>query len=325
MPLSKQASPEQIVEKARPAVQAWLRLRPGSSEPSGITLLKNTLRSTVCRIEGVGPGGSGIVAKRCPRAEGELEAFIYREVLDRLSIEAVRCYGFFEEGSGEYGWLFLEDGGIKRVADKGESFPIAFAHWLALLHGSASHLPIRGRLPHRGPGWYLETLRAARLGFCQSLAERNLADLDRSAIEMMLVCFEALERNWHVVEEHCEGLPWTLVHCDLQPKNILTRHTHSGVAFLPLDWEDAGWGTPAADLAEIDALSYWSTARTTWTSIELQQVEKQARCGALFKILSAVGWEMQRLAAGSEERAMRRLRIYAPRLAAGTQALGLEV
>ncbi len=325
VPLSKLAIPEQIVEKVRPAVQAWLRLRPDSSEPSGITLLKNTLRSTVCRIEGVGPGGSGIVAKWCPRADGELEAFIYSEVLDRLSMESVRCYGFIEEGSGEYGWLFLEDGGIKRVAEKGESFPIAFAHWLALLHGSASNLPIRGRLPDRGPAWYMKILRTARLGLCKSLAQGNLAELDRSAFETMLVCFEVLERNWHLVEERCEGLPWTLVHCDLQPKNILTRHTPSGVAFLPLDWEDAGWGAPATDLAEIDAVSYWSTARRTWTSIELRRVEEQVRCGALFKILSAVGWEMIRLAAGSEEKAMRRLRIYAPRLTACTQALGLEV
>ena len=273
----------------------------------------------------MGPGGSDIVAKRCPRADGQLEAFIYSEVLDRLSMESVRCYGFIEEGSGEYGWLFLEDGGIKRVADKGESFPIAFAHWLALLHGSASNLPLRGRLPDRGPAWYLEILRAARLGLCQSLAERNLAELDRSALETMLVCFEVLERNWRILEERCEDLPWTLVHCDLQPKNILTRNAPSGVTFLPLDWEDAGWGAPAADLAEIDATSYWSTARRTWASIELRQVEEQARCGAVFQILSAVGWEIVRLAAGSVEKAMRRLRIYAPRLTASTQALGLEV
>src|SRR5712671_4960175 len=325
VPLSKLAIPEQIVEKVRPAVQAWLRLRPDSSEPSGITLLKNTLRSTVCRIEGVGPGGSGIVAKWCPRADGELEAFIYSEVLDRLSMESVRCYGFIEEGSGEYGWLFLEDGGIKRVADKGESFPMAFARWLALLHGSASNLPIRGRLPERGPAWYLEILRTARLGLCRNLPERNWGDLDRSATETIMVCFEILERNWHLVEERCEGLPWTLVHCDLQPKNVLIRETASGIAFLPLDWEDAGWGAPAADLAEIDAHSYWSTARKTWPSIELRRVEEQVCCGAMFQILSAVGWEVVRLAAGSQEKAMRRLRIYAPRLTASTEALGLEV
>ncbi len=325
MPLSEQASPEQIAGKVRPAVQAWFRLRPDSSEPDGVTLLKSNSRSTVCRIEGVGPGGSNIVAKWCPRADGELEAFIYSEVLDRLSMESLRCYGFIDEGTREYGWLFLEDGGITQVADKGESFPMAFARWLALLHGSASNLPIRGRLPERGPAWYLEILRAARLGLCRSLPEQVRGDLDRSVAERILVYSEILEQNWHVVEERCEGLPWTLVHCDLQPKNILIRHTASGIAFLPLDWEEAGWGPPAADLAGIDAASYWSTARRTWGSIKLRRVEEQVRCGALFQILSAVGWEMVRIAAGSEERAKRRLRIYAPRLAASIQALGLEV
>jgi len=279
----------------------------------------------VCRIEGVGPGGSGIVAKRCRRADGEFEAFIYSEVLERLSMESVRCYGFIDEGSGEHGWLFLEDCGSTQIADKRESFPIAFANWLALLHGSASNLPIRARLPERGPAWYLETLRTARLGLCQSLPERNWSNLDRSAVERTLVCFEVLERNWHVVEERCVGLPWTLVHCDLQPKNVLVRHTASGIAFLPLDWEEAGWGPPAADLAAIDAVSYWSTARRTLASTEFRRVEEQIRCGVLFKILSAVGWETIRLAAGSEGKAMRRLRIYAPQLTASTQALGLEV
>lgn len=273
----------------------------------------------------MGPGGSDIVAKWCPRADGKLEAFIYSEVLDRLSMESIRCYGFIGEGCGEYGWLFLEDAGTTQVAAKGESFPRAFAHWLALLHGSASSLPIRGRLPERGPEWYLEILRTARLGLCQNLPERNCGDLDRSATETMMVCFEILEQNWHLVEECCEGLPWTLVHCDLQPKNILVRHTASGIAFLPLDWEDAGWGVPAADLAGIDAERYWSTARRTWGSVELRRVEEQMCCGALFQILSAVGWEVVRLASGSEEKAMRRLRIYAPQLTASTEALGLEV
>ncbi len=324
VPLFKQAIPEPVVEKAQPALQAWLRLRPGSSEPSGITVLKSTARSTVCRIEGVGPGGSGIVAKWCPRTDGELETFIYTEVLQRLSIDSIRCYGFIDEGGGDYGWLFLEDGGIKQIADKGASFPIAFAHWLALLHGSASSLPIRDRLPERGPAWYWEILRAARLRLCQSISERNWGDSDRSAVEKILICFEILEQNWHLVEQRCESLPLTLVHCDLQRKNVLVRHTASGTAFLPLDWEEAGWGAPATDLAEIDATAYWSTARGIWPGIDLQQVEAQIGCGALFQILSAVGWETVRLAAGSEDKAKRRLRIYAPRLTASTQALGLE-
>src|SRR5260370_8326791 len=72
LPLFKQAIPEPVVEKAQPALQAWLRLRPGSSEPSGITVLKSTARSPVCRIERVGPGAAGISAKSCPRTHRQL-------------------------------------------------------------------------------------------------------------------------------------------------------------------------------------------------------------------------------------------------------------
>src|SRR6266404_1210695 len=325
MTMFKQASPEQIAEKVHPAVQAWFRLQPDSSAPSGVTLLKNTARSTVCRIEGVGPGGSHIVAKWCSRSDGELEAFIYREVLGRLSMASIRCYGFIGEGAGEYGWLFLEDGGVAQVAGKRERFPIEFSPWLGHLHASASSLPVRDRLPERGPAWYLGILRASRLELCQSLGERNWDDPNRLAVEKILICFEILEQNWHFIKERCEGLPWTMVHCDLQPKNILIQHTVCGIAFLPLDWEDAGWGPPAADLAGIDATGYWSNARRTWPRLKLQQVEEQVLCGVLFHNLSAVGWEMVRLAAGSEEKAMRRLRIYTPRLTAAIQGLSLGV
>lgn len=325
MSKSRPASPGQIEEMVRPAVQAWLQLRPGSSRPRAITLLKNTFRSTVCRIEGVGPGGSHIISKWCPRADGESEAFIYGEILEQLSLESVRCYGFVEEGAGEYGWLFLEDCGNTTISGKGESLRAAFSHWLARLHGAASNLRIGGRLPERGPEWYLEILRRVRRDLCQSVAERDWSDRDRSVAESILVCLEILERSWHVLEELCVGLPQTLVHCDLQPKNVLIRHTDSGVAFLPLDWEEAGWGPPAPDLAKIDTVSYWATARETCASMKLERVEEQARCGVLFQNLSAIAWEMVRLAAGSQERAMRRLRIYAPQLNASTQALGLEV
>src|SRR5260221_3248016 len=162
MKVPKQVNPEQIPSMVNPAVQAWFRLYPNSSEPVGATLLKYTSRSTVCGIEGVGPGGSRIVAKCCPRADGELEAFIYSEVLNQLSMESVRCYGFINNNGEEHGWLFLEDGGTAFVAGKGESFPTTFSHWLARLHTSASTMSILGRLPERGPSWYLEMLRAAR-------------------------------------------------------------------------------------------------------------------------------------------------------------------
>src|SRR2546430_1531938 len=242
--------------------QAWLRLRPGSPEPLEVAFLKNSARSMVCRLDGVGPRGSAIVAKRCPREDGHFEAFIYNEILGPLPFDSLHCYGFIEDVGGDHGWLFLEDGGMQPIAGTGE---ISFARWLGGLHATTSILGGLDRLPRRGPAWYLECLRDAQLGLCESLLKEKFAGADRSAVERILFCFYLLEQNWHRVEECCDGLPWALVHGDLQPKNIMTRCTSSGVAFLPLDWEESGWGPPAADLAGIDVAAYWTTARGQWS------------------------------------------------------------
>jgi hypothetical protein len=278
----------------------------------------------VCRLAGIGPGASGVVAKRCRRADGELQSFVHREILAKLPVESIRFYGFHEEDDGKNGWIFFEDGGMAHVATYGESFPTAFGRWLGVLHASASTLATRGPLPDRGPGCYLEFVRSSRLVIRENLLKTRLGDEDRSALEGLLVCFEVLEDNWSLIEERCGAIPWTLVHCDLQPKNILVRRTSGRVAFLPLDWEEAGWGPPAADLAGIDAASYWSAVRGMWRGVKFCGVEDQVLCGTLFKKLIAVHWETLRLASGSTEKAIRRLRIYAPAVSASIRALGFE-
>jgi Phosphotransferase enzyme family len=309
-------------EMAQDAIQAWLRFRPGSFAPREISLLKNSPRSIVFRLSGIGPGGSGIVAKRCPRADGYFESFIYNEVLGPLPFDSLRCYGFVEDGAGEYGWLFLEDGGVEPIARKSE---LSFAHWLGVLHASTSNLGGPSRLPLRGPAWHLEGLRTARSGLCESVREQRLGDADRSALEGILFCFDVLEQNWHRIEECCDRLPWALVHGDLQPKNIMTRRAASGIAFLPLDWEESGWGPPAVDLAGIDVAGYWTAAHEKWPRVEFRRVEEQVRCGSVLHVLTAVGWETVRLASGSRHKAYRRLQIYAEQISAAMKVFGLEV
>src|SRR5437899_5621202 len=155
------------MKQVQQVIQAWLRCCPDYPEPREIAFLKNSSRSIVCRLDGIGPGCSGIVAKRCPRGDGDFESFIYNEILGPLPLASLRCYGFIEEeDGGEYGWLFLEDGGTEPIASTGET---TFAHWLGVLHTSTSSLGESGRLPHRGPAWYLEGLWTAQSGLCQSL------------------------------------------------------------------------------------------------------------------------------------------------------------
>jgi len=49
--------------------------------------------------------------KWCPRTDGELETFIYTEVLQTAFDRFNSLYGFIDEGGGDYGWLFSKTAG----------------------------------------------------------------------------------------------------------------------------------------------------------------------------------------------------------------------
>ena len=305
-----------------PVARAWRRFQPGSPDQQGFTVLKETSRSLVCRLEGVGPDGSNIVAKRRRQPSGDRESFIYKEILERLPIETIRCYGYFLETEEEFGWLFLEDGGTVSFSERREDLRNAFARWLGILHSSASKFEASQRLPNRGPAHYLETLQSARVRILERLDHPAMTCEARGGMKRLLTWFEVLEQAWGRIEKRCDALPWTLVHGDLQGKNILTRSSNSGIVFLPVDWEDGGWGPPAADLGGIDCVSYWSAVREIWPCVRLDQVKDQIDCGSLFKILTAVGWATDHLVAA--EKAIRHLQFYEPSVTTSALALSLR-
>lgn len=89
----------------------------------------------------------------------------------------------------------------------------------------------------------------------------------------------------------------------------------AGIALLPFDWEMAGWGVPAADLAHSarlgrrdfsaqtggfaanpDVATYWSVVREHWPSLDLQTIQQLANCGKMFRSLAAIDWRAQDLA-----------------------------
>src|SRR6266567_8187887 len=63
----------------RRAVMAWNRLRPNSVEPTGLEVLKRKAKSAVYRLEGVGPDGATVIAKRCHAKTAAFEWMIYQE------------------------------------------------------------------------------------------------------------------------------------------------------------------------------------------------------------------------------------------------------
>jgi aminoglycoside phosphotransferase (APT) family kinase protein len=100
-------------------------------------------------------------------------------------------------------------------------------------------------------------------------------------------------------------MPRTLVHGDFRPKNVRVRVGARGALLYPLDWEMAGWGTPAVDLAPsrfgaaddaVDLDAYASVAGKAWPALDLAAVRAMEQMGRLFRVVDAVGWASATLA-----------------------------
>jgi len=314
-----------------PAVRAWRRLGGGQAEPDSIEILKEVLRdkrcdvdafpsegasgysvlelphrrSAVYRLVGAGPGGSAVVAKRCYQKQSEsaaTEHIIYERVLPRLSISALRYYGLVDNDT-DCRWLFLEDAGDASYASGVEEHRALAGRWLGAMNTSAQHLAVGEALPDRGAAFYLEGLRRARAMITKILGHPAARADDRwRTLEAIVGHCDRLETLWPPIERFCERLPRTLVHGDLVSKNVRIRAEQTGQSLLVMDWETAGWGIPAADLAQfplersqyislsLDLEAYWTVVQPWWPSVGLPDLRRLAELGKAFRLIVALAW-----------------------------------
>lgn len=291
-----------------PAVKAWNELQTGRVVPESLEILQEHKKSAVYRLEGVWPRGAAVIAKRCLTATALIERSIYEEVLPHLPVSTPHYYGFIEDDT--FCWLFLEDVGKERMSPLIEEHRALAARWLGLMHTSAARIATIARLPDGGPNRYLEHLRSVRRAILNNLTNAALTADDVVILKTIVALCDFLESRWSEVEMCCEGIPSTLVHGDFRPKNIYIRTDQAGTGFFPLDWEIAGWGVPAADLApsrglnpahQIDINAYWLIVREYWSSLAIQDIQRLALVGRIFRRLAAIDWECSSLAFETDE------------------------
>src|SRR5438874_3137874 len=314
-----------------PAVRAWRRLGGGRAEPDRVEILKEVVhdercdldpfpaegtnrysvlelspsRSAVYRLVGVGPGGSAVVAKQCYQKHSEsavTEHVIYERVLPRLPVSALRYYGLVDDDT-ECRWLFLEDAGDENYALEVAEHRALAGRWLGAMNLSAQRLAVGEALPDRGPAFYLEGLRRARAMIRNVLGHPAVRADDRwRTLEAIVGHCDRLETLWPAIERSCERIPRTLVHGDLASKNVRIRAEQTGQSLLVMDWETAGWGISAADLAQFslershyislspDLEAYWAVVQPWWPSVGLPDLRRLAELGKAFRLIVALAW-----------------------------------
>ena len=143
---------------------------------------------------------------------------------------------------------------------------------------------------------------------------------------------DVLEGHWREVEKVCQDEPRTIVHGDFVIKNVRVRTTVGSTSLLVFDWENAGWGVPCTDLAQLtdrtvspDLDSYASALRGSWPRVSDVRVRELAECGRFFRLLDEIGWESPLLTFGPCRFVVKpasRLRVYQGQLHQALLAAG---
>jgi len=327
---------QQATFMSHPAVHAWRQLYP-DAELLRITPLRvRRQKSTIYRLEGAGPDGSAVIAKRSQRSQRAyalIERTVYEKILPGLSVPSLRYYGFLEDSDVDRCWLFLEEAtGAEYsrllAADRAQA-----ARWLGLLHTAAAEAAAKAQLPDGGPGRYREFLRSASEEIQKHLGNPVLNPDDVAVLEEVLARLTELDAHWKRMEELCDGVPQTLVHGDFNGKNLRLRPASAGSTVVVFDWEDAGWGVPAVDLAQQavsssslsanpDIPTYWSTVRGRWPQVSIETWQRLAHCGTVFRVLAALYWESLNLASEWASRSVSNIRLYDSELPPALARLG---
>ena len=313
------------------AVKAWRQVCPEWFEPERIEVLKLKKKSAVYRLTGNGAERSPVIAKRCPAATASLERMIYEEFLPRLPVPALRCFGFLPEAGGEFCWLFIEDAGVNRYSPANGEHRALAARWLGELHRAALPDGLRAALPERGPDHYLQRLRDSTTRLRRRFDNPELPAHEVDLLRGVVAWCEKVEAHWSEVEEFLRALPRRLVHGDFVIKNLRLRDGENGPVLLVYDFEMAGWGVPATDLAQFvgkcvsPSLEVYRAALASDDApLDERDLQRLANFGNVLRLVDKIYWEALTRQGETYEfllKPLAVLRMYEPQLAAALRAV----
>jgi len=197
-------------------------------------------------VKDVGPTGlsaPAAAAKPDFTLDPRREIAVYRSLLDRSGVSAPRYYGAGEDSASGRAWLFIERVEGEVLADVGE--PEAWQAAAAWAGGLDRALAIEdpdleAHLLQRDREWHSQWI--GRAIFASST--RGDGDLKRRLAPVAPTLLDRLE-----------ALPRGFVHGELYASNVVVERQEGGVRIAPVDWELAGIGPFALDLAAL--LSGW--------------------------------------------------------------------
>ena len=333
--MSRLITPSVLTEglQEHEAFQAWRQVRSDDVEPGRIEVLQRNKKTAVYRLSGIGPDGAAIIAKRSRHVTGRVERVIYEEVLPRLPVPSLGFYGYVRDPNQEFCWLFLEDANGEPYSRLNAAHRVLAGQWLGEMH-LATSAGLGEELPDRGLGHYLHVLQDCRASL--ELLSRTALPAEDTMLFCGFISFcDRLELRWRQIEDACEAMPRTLVHDDFAIKNVRIRERATSHALLVFDWQFAGCGVAAADLAQFidrvvtpDLGAYRSVLARGYPRLALRDIQRIAACGNVLRVVDEVHWALSGLRAGdpkSVTKAAALLRVYHTTVPGAVQRLEMEL
>jgi phosphotransferase family enzyme len=315
---------ERVCPADHPALGAWSEITKSVCPRAEVEMLKDRSACQAYRLFGLGPGNANVIAKRYPESKARAEFNIYRNVLRQMPLISPRHYGLVREEGTEFCWAFFEDVAGRPYDPAVAVQGVEAAKWLAGLHASARDLPADLDLPDRGPRHYFDCLRYGRNRIRRHLSSTLLSEDDRTVLAALTVQCDAVEAKREWIEDWCRSVPETFVHADLHAANIHVRPHPHGITLVPFDWESAGWGVPAIDLAleGVDLTTYCAIAGQVWPNLDIEAVLALSNIGKIFQLLELLAWESQGLDSQWTRRPMKHMRHYQAELSRAILEIG---
>jgi hypothetical protein len=305
--MSKRPVPDVLTERLyeHQAVRAWRQLHAPEGEPTSIEVLKRKRHTAVYRINGIQPDGTSIIAKWCRRETGRVERLIYAELLPRIPVPSLRLHGFLPDTEDSACWLFLEDAAGEPYSPHDVEHRAVAGWWLGYIHAAARTTDLGTQLPERELDHHGRVLHRCRTTLLAHLDRTPLPAEHVVAFRTLVTYCDAIESQWDRIETVCGVLPRTLVHGDFVTKNVRVQRDASGHVLFVFDWQYAGWGVAAPDLAQfIDKVAspdlhvYRSILTGAHLHVDVHDLQRVAACGNLLRLLDQIEWALSGLRVG---------------------------
>lgn len=265
---------------------------------------------------------SAVVLKRQDVGICQLEERVYREVLARLPVPALRCYGIAPAQEPQRAWLITEYADGKPFEERSPTEAANLAAWLHAVHAGAAHLLPPGDVPDHGPAYWQGIVAQAHDILDAGWRNPATTGHEREALGELADLFATLLEDWASAEEVMRAVPSTLTHGDLVGQNIRMAGAPPRQVPLVYDWGAAGWGCPMIDLLHVDLAVYsdhdalGGGSLSPETLVTLRSLGRA--CWTAFVLLG----ERENLRSPWPHRAAGKVPVYLERLAGEDSTLG---